>query len=152
MNETLEKIAQAYQQDGGNVITLLQETQEAFGYIPREAIDYFSTELNIASSRFYGVATFYAQFRLTPTGKNKITACCGTACHVRGSERIISGIKRELGLAEAEDTTADREYTVEKVACLGFCSFAPVVLINEDVRGKTTADAVIKEIRSMRKK
>jgi NADH:ubiquinone oxidoreductase subunit E len=108
MNETLEKIAQAYRQDGGNVITLLQETQEAFGYIPREAIDYFSTELNIAPSRFYGVATFYAQFRLTPTGKNKITACCGTACHVRGSDRIISGIKRELGLAEAEDTTADR--------------------------------------------
>jgi NADH:ubiquinone oxidoreductase subunit E len=152
MNEILEKIAHAYRQDGGNVITLLQETQEAFGYIPREAIDYFSTELGIAPSRFYGVATFYAQFRLTPTGKNKITACCGTACHVRGSERIISGIKRELGLAEAEDTTQDREYTVEKVACLGFCSFAPVVLINQEVRGKTTADAVIKEIKSMRKK
>lgn len=152
MNKTLEKIAQAYQQDGGNVITLLQETQEAFGYIPREAIDYFATELNLAPSRFYGVATFYSQFRLTPTGKNKITACSGTACHVRGSERIISGIKRELGLAEAEDTTADREYTVEKVACLGFCSFAPVVLINQDVLGKTTADAVIKEIRSKRKK
>ena len=152
MNETLKKIAHAYQQEGGNVITLLQETQDAFGYIPREAIDYFSTELSIASSRSYGVATFYAQFRLTPTGKNKITACSGTACHVRGSERIISGIKRELGLADSEDTTADREYTVEKVACLGFCSFAPVVLINKDVRGKTTADAVIKEIRSMRKK
>ena len=152
MNETLEKIARAYQQNGGNVITLLQETQEAFGYIPREAIDYFSTELNIAPSRFYGVATFYAQFRLTPTGKNKITACSGTACHVRGSERIINSIKRELSLADSEDTTADREYTVEKVACLGFCSFAPVVLINEDVRGKTTADAVIKEIKSMRKK
>lgn len=152
MNEILEKIAHAYLQDGGNVITLLQETQEAFGYIPREAIDYFSTELSIAPSRFYGVATFYAQFRLTPTGKNKITACCGTACHVRGSERIISGIKRELGLADAEDTTPDREYTVEKVACLGFCSFAPVVLINKEVRGKTTADAVIKEIKSMRKK
>jgi NADH:ubiquinone oxidoreductase subunit E len=152
MNKTLEKIAQTYRRDGGNVITLLQETQEAFGYIPREAIDYFSTELGIATSRFYGVATFYAQFRLTPIGKNKITACSGTACHVRGSERIISGIKRELGLGEAEDTTQDREYTVEKVACLGFCSFAPVVLINEDVRGKTTADAVIKEIRNMRKK
>jgi NADH:ubiquinone oxidoreductase subunit E len=152
MNKTLEKIAQTYRRDGGNVITLLQETQEAFGYVPREAIDYFSTELGIAPSRFYGVATFYAQFRLTPIGKNKITACSGTACHVRGSERIISGIKRELGLGEAEDTTQDREYTVEKVACLGFCSFAPVVLINEDVRGKTTADAVIKEIRNMRKK
>jgi NADH:ubiquinone oxidoreductase subunit E len=152
LNSSLEKIALNYRQNGGNVITLLQDTQEAFGYIPREAIDFFSTELSIAPSRFYGVATFYAQFRLTPTGRNKITACCGTACHVRGADRIISGIKRELGLAEAEDTTKDREYTVEQVACLGFCSFAPVVLINHDVRGKTTADAVIKEIKSMRKK
>lgn len=152
MNKSLEDISNHYRQYGGNVITLLQETQEAFGYIPREAIDYFSENLGIASSRFYGVATFYAQFRMTPVGKNKITACCGTACHVRGAERIISGVKRELKLSESEDTTQDREFTVEKVACLGFCSFAPVVLINNDVRGKTNADVIVKEIRSLRKK
>lgn len=152
MNNSLEKIIHNYRQDGGNVITLLQETQEAFGYIPREAIDYFSEHLSIAPSRFYGVATFYAQFRMTPIGKNKITACCGTACHVRGAERILSSVKRELNLSESEDTTQDREFTVEKVACLGFCSFAPVVLINDDVRGKTNADAVTKEIKSLRKK
>jgi NADH-quinone oxidoreductase subunit E len=152
MQTTLQKIAQDYQNDGGNVITLLQETQEAFGYIPREAIDYFSETLGIASSRFYGVATFYAQFRLTPIGKNKITSCCGTACHVRGADRILSGVKRELNLSETEDTTPDREFTVEKVACLGFCSFAPVVLVNDEVHGKTSSEAVIKEIRAMRKK
>jgi NADH:ubiquinone oxidoreductase subunit E len=152
MIDSLEKITQNYRHDGGNIITLLQETQETFGYIPREAIDYFALELNIAPSRFYGVATFYAQFRLTPAGKNKITACCGTACHVRGAERIMSGVKRELGLAENEETTKDREFTVEKVACLGFCSFAPVVLVNHDVHGKTNADTVIKHIRSLRKK
>ncbi len=152
MNPILEKIILHYHQSSGNVITLLQDTQEAFGYVPREAVDYFSEHLSIAPSRFYGVATFYAQFRLTPTGKNKITACCGTACHVRGAERILNSLKRELKLAEEEDTTQDREFTVEKVACLGFCSFAPVVLINGAVYGKTSADPLIKEIKALRKK
>jgi len=152
MNEFLNKIILNYRKEDGNVITLLQETQEAFGYVPREAIEYFAESLKIAPSRFYGVATFYAQFRLHPIGKNKITACCGTACHVRGAERILNSIKRELNLADTEDTTKDREFTVEKVACLGFCSFAPVVLINENVHGKTNADTLLKEIRSMRKK
>jgi NADH:ubiquinone oxidoreductase subunit E len=152
MEEILQKIADNYRENGGNVISLLQETQEALGYIPREAVDYFSSELGIAPSRFYGVATFYSQFRLTPVGKNKITACCGTACHVRGAERILNSIKRELNLSEEEETTADKEFTVEKVACLGFCSFAPVVLINGEVRGKTNADPVLKEIRNLKKK
>ena len=152
MNDSLDKIIQNYRREGGNVITLLQETQEAYGYIPREAIDVFAETLNIAPSRFYGVATFYAQFRLTPIGKNKITACCGTACHVRGAERILNSLKRELDLAETEDTTKDREFTIEKVACLGFCSFAPVVLINDNVHGKTNSDSLLKELRAMRKK
>jgi NADH:ubiquinone oxidoreductase subunit E len=152
MNQTLNKIVADFRDNGGNVITLLQETQEAFGYIPREAVDYFSAQLGIAPSRFYGVATFYSQFRLNPAGKNKITACCGTACHVRGAERILSGIKRELNLTEEEETTQDKEFTVEKVACLGFCSFAPVVLINGEVHGKTNADPILKEIRKLKKK
>jgi NADH:ubiquinone oxidoreductase subunit E len=152
MNNPLDKIIQNYRQEGGNVITLLQETQEAYGYIPREAVDVFAETLNIAPSRFYGVVTFYAQFRLTPIGKNKITACCGTACHVRGAERILNSLKRELNLAENEDTTKDREFTIEKVACLGFCSFAPVVLINDNVHGKTNSDSLLKELRTMRKK
>jgi NADH:ubiquinone oxidoreductase subunit E len=152
MTNTLDRIIDNYRANGGNVISLLQETQDALGYIPREAVDYFADTLNIAPSRFYGVATFYSQFRLTPTGKNKITACCGTACHVRGAERILSSVKRELKLSEEEDTTQDREFTVEKVACLGFCSFAPVVLINGKVYGKTSSDPIVKEIKSIRKK
>jgi NADH:ubiquinone oxidoreductase subunit E len=152
MDQALEKIIARFRQNGGNVISLLQETQEAFGYIPRDAVDYFSSELGISPSRFYGVATFYSQFRLSPVGKNKITACCGTACHVRGAERILSGIKRELKLGEEEETTPDKEFTVEKVACLGFCSFAPVVLVNGEVRGKTNVDPILKEIRNLKKK
>jgi len=151
MEKILENIIRKYLEKEGNIIFLLQETQEAFGYIPREAVDFFSLELNIAPSRFYGVATFYSQFRLKPTGKNKVVACCGTACHVRGSEKILNALKRELDLTEDEDTTQDGKFTLEKVACLGTCSFAPVVLINGSVHGKVGADKLIKEIRKLEK-
>lgn len=152
METILQNIVKRYRETGGNVISLLQDTQEAFGYVPKEAVLYFSDHLGIATSRFYGVATFYAQFRLKPRGRNVVTACCGTACHVRGAERILNSIKRELHLAEEADTTPDAQFTVEKVACLGFCSFAPVVLVNGAVHGKTTADPILKEIRAIRKK
>jgi NADH:ubiquinone oxidoreductase subunit E len=151
MENTLTNLLKNYRTTGGNIISLLQETQEVFGYVPKEAVLYFSDELGISPSRFYGVATFYSQFRLKPTGKNRITTCCGTACHVRGAERILNNVKRELHLAEEEDTTTDGQFTVEKVACLGFCSFAPVVLINGAVHGKTTADPILKEIKALRK-
>ena len=152
MQATLDTIVKKHRESGGNIISLLQDTQEAFGYVPKEAVLFFADELGIAPSRFYGVATFYAQFRLKPSGKHRVTACCGTACHVRGAERILNSIKRELHLGEEEDTTPDNQFTVEKVACLGFCSFAPVVLINGAVHGKTTADPVLKEIKVLRKK
>jgi NADH:ubiquinone oxidoreductase subunit E len=152
MEKIFEDIAIKYREREGNIIFLLQETQEAFGYIPREAVDFFSTELDIAASRFYGVATFYSQFRLKPTGKNKIVACCGTACHVRGAEKVINGLRKELDLPAGEDTTKDGEFTLEEVACLGTCSFAPIVMINGAVRGKTTSDSIVKEVKSMRKK
>ncbi len=149
MIETLETIVSQYQQNEGNVISLLQDTQEAFGYIPREAIDYFSQTLGIASSRFFGVVTFYAQFRMTPTGRHKITACCGTACHVRGSDRILNSLRRELKLEPDEDTTKDGEFTLEQVNCVGACSIAPIVVIDKKVYGKTTSDKILKELRSL---
>jgi NADH:ubiquinone oxidoreductase subunit E len=152
MKNTLEDIAAKYREKEANIIVLLQETQEAFGYVPQEAVEYFADELEIAPSKFYGVATFYSQFRMKPIGKNKITSCCGTACHVKGAEKILNGLNRELKLSDGEDTTPDGAFTVEKVACLGTCSFAPVVLINGAVHGKTSVDAVVKEIRSLRKK
>lgn len=152
MQATLDTIVKKHREAGGSIISLLQDTQEAFGYVPKEAVLFFADELGIAPSRFYGVATFYAQFRLKPSGKHRVTACCGTACHVRGAERILNSIKRELHLGEEDDTTPDNQFTVEKVACLGFCSFAPVVLINGAVHGKTTADPVLKEIKALRKK
>lgn len=151
MEQTLNDILNRYKNHGGNIITLLQETQEAFGHIPRNAISFFSEELKIAPSRFYGVATFYAQFRLKPVGRHRVTACCGTACHVKGSEKVIGGIKRELKLSAGNDTTDDGAITLEEVACLGTCSFAPVVLVDGSVRGKSSGDAIVKEIRALRK-
>ncbi|TAN39249.1 MAG: NAD(P)H-dependent oxidoreductase subunit E [Nitrospirae bacterium] len=150
MKEKLNKILQEYKTKEANIIYLLQETEEVFGYIPREAVDYFAEELSIAPSRFYGVATFYAQFHLNPRGKHVITACCGTACHVKGSERLINGLRMELGLAEGHETTADMEFTLEKVNCVGACSIAPVFIINKKVYGKSTSDRLIKEVRSMK--
>ncbi len=152
MIEELENILERYRKKGGNIIALLQDTQESLGYIPRMAVRFFSEELGIAASRFYGVATFYSQFRLKPVGRHKITACCGTACHVRGAEKIIGGLRKELALPAGEDTTPDGEFTLEEVACLGTCSFAPVVMVDGGVRGKTSADVIVKEIKAIRKK
>jgi NADH:ubiquinone oxidoreductase subunit E len=152
MNQALENILEKYRNRNGNIIFLLQETQESFGYIPKEAVDFFSERLNIAPSRFFGIVTFYAQFYLSPRGKNIVTTCCGTACHVKGSERLINSLKTELNLAEGESTTPDREITIEKVNCVGACSIAPVVIINKKVHGKTSADKLVKEIRRLREK
>ena len=135
----------------GNIISLLQDIQTEFGYIPEDAVAWFSKRLDIPASRFYGVVTFYSQFHLKPRGKNIITACCGTACHVNGSDKIIDGLRRELGLAKGEDTTEDNEFTLEEVACLGTCSFAPIILVNGKVHGKAKVDKVLKEIKPLGK-
>jgi NADH:ubiquinone oxidoreductase subunit E len=151
MQETLIGLLRKYKESEGNLITLLQDTQESFGYVPREAVFWYASELDVPASRFFGIATFYAQFHLKPRGKNIITACCGTACHVRGAERLVNAIKRELKLEADQDTTEDRLFTVEKLACLGTCSLAPVVVISGKMVGKTTADAITREIRSLNK-
>lgn len=151
MEETLKSLANNFKEKEGNIISLLQETQDAFGYIPEDAVYFFSKKLDIPASRFFGVATFYAQFYLKPRGKNIITACCGTACHVKGSERIINGIRKELGLSNGEDTTPDMEFTVEKVNCVGACSIAPVIIVDKKVYGKSSTEKMVKVIKELRK-
>ena len=151
MEKVLEKIYKDYKENEGNIISLLQDIQSEFGCIPEDAVNWFSNKLDIPASRFYGVVTFYSQFHLKPRGKNIITACCGTACHVNGSDKIIDGLRRELGLAKGEYTTEDNEFTLEEVACLGTCSFAPIVLVNGKVHGKAKMDKVLKEIKPLGK-
>jgi NADH:ubiquinone oxidoreductase subunit E len=152
MENILNKICTDYEKHEGNIISLLQDIQNELGYIPEEAVLWFSKKLDIPASRFFGIATFYAQFHLSPRGKNIITTCCGTACHVKGSERLINGLMKELALPEGQQTTSDKEFTLEKVNCVGACSIAPVVIINDKVYGKVSADNLMKEVRSLKDK
>lgn len=149
MEKILDKIYKGYKDSEGNIISLLQDIQSELGYIPEEAVLWFSRRLDIPASRFYGIATFYAQFHLAPRGKNIITTCCGTACHVKGSEKLLTSLQRQLNLGDGEHTTEDRRFTIEKVNCVGACSIAPVVIINNKVFGKMTGDALLKEVRNM---
>ncbi len=152
MNEVLEEIVNAFREEDGNVISLLQETQEALGYIPEEAVDYFSRELQIPPSRFYGVLTFYSQFHLKPRGKHIVSVCCGTACHVKGGSKIAERVQRELGLGADGETTEDGKFTFEIVRCVGACSIAPVVLVNSRAYAEMTADGASKILKEIRKK
>jgi NADH-quinone oxidoreductase subunit E len=151
MIEALENIVKKHRENDGNVISLMQETQDEFGYVPHEAVTYFSEELGIAPSRFYGVLTFYAQFHLKPRGENIISICCGTACHVKGGTKIAERVQRELGLSADGETTEDRKFTFEIVRCVGACSIAPVVLINNKALGVMTPDSTSRLIKQMKK-
>ncbi len=150
MEETLKRILKRYFENEGNIITILQDIQESFGYIPEESIEWFSKRLDIPASRFFGVATFYSQFHLKPRGKNVITVCCGTTCHVKGSEKLINRTLMELDIPPNEETSEDLKFTVEKVNCIGACGIAPVVMINKEVHGKMTLDNMMKEIRKLK--
>ncbi len=150
--DLLGDILEKYKDTKGNIIPLLQDIQDIFGYIPEDAVDLISKRLDIPESKLYGVTTFYAQFHLRPRGENIITACCGTACHVKGSERIINSIRTALGLGSGEDTTRDQKFTLEKVACIGTCSMAPVVVINKDVYGGITPDKITRTLKKYQTK
>ncbi|AIF68742.1 NADH dehydrogenase subunit E [Palaeococcus pacificus DY20341] len=139
-----------YEKSPSSLIPLLQKTQEKFGYLPREALQKISAHLGVPLSRVYGVATFYAQFRFEPLGKYVIKICHGTACHVNGAVNISQAIKEEFGIEEGQ-TTEDGLVTLERVACLGCCSLAPVIMINEKVYGKLTPDKVRKLMKKLKK-
>ncbi|MEO0238745.1 MAG: NADH-quinone oxidoreductase subunit NuoE [candidate division WOR-3 bacterium] len=133
-----------------SLIPLLQKTQETFGYLPKEALEEISRHLEIPLTRVLGVATFYAQFRFEPLGKYVIKICHGTACHVNGAENIAQALREETGIDEGQ-TTPDGLITIERVACLGCCSLAPVIMINDKVYGKLNGEAVRKLIRKLKK-
>ncbi|HEY96304.1 MAG TPA: NADH-quinone oxidoreductase subunit NuoE [Dehalococcoidia bacterium] len=124
-----------------NLIPILQETQEALGYLPPEAMEKIASFLGISPGVVLGVATFYAQFKRVPSGKMKVTVCRGTACHVRGGARILKEVERRLSIKPGE-TTEDMEYSLETVACIGACALAPNITINNDVHGQMTTKKV----------
>jgi NADH-quinone oxidoreductase subunit E len=123
------------------VIPALQAVQEKFGYLPEVAMEEIGRVAGLSTNIIYGVASFYAQFRTTPIGKKHVAVCQGTACHVRGSARILEAIERALGV-KAGETTPDLGYSLETVACIGACALAPTLRINEETHGKLTTDDV----------
>ena len=133
----------------GSLITILQHTQDIYGYLPKEAIELISEKTGLATSEIMGVGTFYTQFRFEPVGKYLLMLCQGTACHVNGSELILQTIKDELGIDDGQ-TTEDGLFSLKCVACLGCCSLSPVMMVNEDTYGSLTPDKTKKILKELR--
>ena len=123
------------------LIPILQMIQEKMAFLPPRAIEAVADHLDISAAEVFGVATFYNQFRFTPPVKNPVRVCLGTACHVSGADIILENFERKLEIKEGE-TTSDREYSIERVACVGCCALAPVTLIGETVHGKMAPSKV----------
>ena len=147
LNDVLEHYADVK----GSLITILQKTQDIYGYVPIDAVYHIAERTGLTPAKIMGVATFYSQFRFTAVGKYLIMVCKGTACYVNGAKRIIDAISEELGIGNNE-TTEDGLFSLSIVSCLGCCSLAPVMMINEDTYGSLTPDKVKKILREIREK
>lgn len=146
----LEPCLEKYATVPGSLITILQNAQEIYGYLPVDVILHISQRTGIKVTKIMGVATFYSQFRLQPVGKYLIMLCQGTACHVNGSLQIEKTINEYLGIKDGE-TTEDGLFTLKNVACLGCCSLSPVMMINDDTYGSLTPEKVISIFRELQK-
>lgn len=145
----LEPCLEKYAQVPGSLITILQNAQEIYGYLPVDVILHISRRTGVKVTKIMGVATFYSQFRLNPVGKYLIMLCQGTACHVNGSQQIEKTINEHLKIKDGE-TTEDGLFTLKNVACLGCCSLSPVMMINDETYGSLTPEkavAILKELK-----
>ena len=133
----LEEMLHKYKQDKSNLIQILNEVQDYYGYVPEKAQLAISDYLDIPMAEIYGVITFYARFTLKPKGKYHVAICLGTACFVKGSEQIIERAKSRLGI-DVGETTKDGKYSLEATRCIGACGLAPVFTVNDEVYGKAT--------------
>jgi len=140
-----------YGRDPHRLVTILQEIQTLYSYLPEPVMAFVAQELGLPPGAVYGVATFYAHFTMQPRGKYIIRICDGTACHVKKSETIIKAAETELGLTGNKKTSDDMLFTLEPVACLGACGLAPVVVINEEVHGGMNKDKMLGLIEKIRK-
>lgn len=137
IKESVRGILTEDRKDQSRLIFLLQEAQEKLGYLPKEALLEIAQFLGMPASAVYSVATFYNQFRFTPVGKHPIKVCLGTACHLAGGKLVLEAVERELNIKVGE-ITADGEFSLERVACIGCCALAPVMTINNDAHPKLT--------------
>jgi len=134
-------IEEEFGNDKENLIMILQAIQKRYNYLPQGTLKYLAEKINVPYSQIYGVGTFYATFSLEPKGRNIISVCLGTACHVRGGEKVRERIVDTLNL-NGKATTDDMRFTLEGVRCIGCCSLGPVMKVNEDVHGRIGADEV----------
>ena len=135
MRKELESLFEAEELSEDKVLYFLLRIQERFGYLPPEALRELAARLNISPARIYGVATFYNQFRFSPPGRHHLRVCMGTACHLAGGKLILEALERELGIKVGE-RTPDGEFSLERVACVGCCALAPVVMAGDKVFGR----------------
>jgi len=148
LEKRFEQLLDEWRDTKGNVIPLLQKSQELHGFLSREHMSAIAEVVGKSPAEIYGVATFYAQFRFQPPGRHNVKVCHGTACHVNGAESLDLAVKTELGV-EPGETTEDGEFTVDRVACLGCCSLAPVVMIDNEVHGRLSGDKLKKTLRKV---
>lgn len=137
MNNHFKKIKTSHKGQKSDIIPLLQDIQNKYGYLPEEMMQEVSRFVGVSKSEVFGVATFYSQFRFTPRGRKHVLVCKGTACHVSGANKILEGIERHLGIKEG-DVTLDMEYSLESVGCLGCCALAPCAMINQEIKSNLT--------------
>jgi len=145
----IDSLIEKYKNKKGNLIPILQGTQDVYGYVPKVAFVKISELTGLKLSEMYGVATFYTQFRLNPVGKHIIKVCHGTACHVQNATVISEAVEDALGIKDGE-TTEDRLFTLESVACLGCCSLAPVMMIGDNTFGKLTGKQAVKIVKEIK--
>jgi len=148
--DAIDEIVHKHNVEQGAVIPILQEIQDTYGYVPPAAIQRIADSMNVPVSEIYGIVTFYAQFRLQPLGKYLIKVCHGTACHLCGADMVAETLAQVVGAKEGE-TSEDDLFTMERVACLGCCSLAPVMMINGETYGRLTPGAIGKIIDEIRK-
>ena len=147
----LEPVLDEFAPEKGSLITILQKAQEIYGYLPKDVIYHIAKKTGNSPAEVLGVATFYSQFRLEPLGKYLVMVCQGTACHVNGSEKVSAAVSEYLGI-ESGKTTEDGLFTFEKVACLGCCSLAPVIMINGEAFGNLTPEKAVQILKNLREK
>ena len=148
MEERLKAIVSSHEGRKDELIPILQEVQAEYGYLPPETMLEVARFTRVPEGRVYGVASFYAQFRFAPVGRNIVKVCRGTACHVRGAPRILQEMENQLGI-KVDETTPDLEYTLETVACIGACCLAPVVKLGAEVHGKLQTSEVAKILKGL---
>ena len=141
LKEKVSRVLGKYQQDKGMLVSILQDIQGEFNYLPRETLAMVSRSLDIPLAQIYSVATFFKSFYLKPRGRHIINVCLGTACHVRGGIKVLERIEQDLGIRRGE-TTKDLKYTLETVNCVGACALGPIVIVDGEYSGEMKIDKV----------